>query len=295
MGKISKVLEKSGIDATREDGLAVRSDSDHQTFNPDSVNGKIEPKSGAKKVQSQYVGSWDERLTQVMGFSHEAAESFRILRSRILHPDNESKVYKTIVVTSTAPKEGKSFVSANLGITLAQGVDQRSLLVDCDLRRPTLARLFGLPQQRGLSDFLQKKTDLADLIQKTSIDKLTILPSGKPPINPSELLGSARMHELVRELAERYDDRIIIFDSPPILAASETIVLSQKVDGVVLVVREGASSRNQVKKIVELVGKEQIIGVVFNGYTRSALEAKMLGQYSYYGSYYSDSEGAPRG
>jgi exopolysaccharide/PEP-CTERM locus tyrosine autokinase len=295
MGKISKVLEKSGVNAIRNDGIVAKNGSDFEAFNLEREGRGIERESGAKKAQSNFAGSWDERLTEVMGFSHEAAESFRILRSRILHPDDESKIYKTIVVTSTAPKEGKSFVSANLGITLAQGVDQRSLLVDCDLRRPTLARLFGLPQQRGLADFLQNNTDLADLIQKTSIDKLTILPSGRPPVNPSELLGSARMHELVRELAERYDDRIIIFDSPPILAASETIVLSQKVDGVVLVVRQGASSRNQVKKIVELIGKEQIIGVVFNGYTRSALEAKMLGQYSYYGSYYSDSESTPRG
>lgn len=291
MGKISKVLEKSGIDTAREDDVAEIDDSN----STDSVRrreGRGKAWESETKKQQRYSGGWDERLTQVMGFSHEASESFRILRSRILHPDDETKIYKTIVVTSTAPKEGKSFVSANLGIALALGMDQRSLLVDCDLRRPTLAKLFGLTQQRGLADFLQKNTDLSDLILKTSIDKLTILPSGRPPGNPSELLGSTRMYELVQELAQRYDDRIIIFDSPPILAASEAIVLSQKVDGVVLVVRQGASNRNQVKKIVELIGKEQIIGVVFNGYTRSTLETKMLGQYSYYGSYYKDSESA---
>jgi len=163
-----------------------------------------------------------------------------------------------------------------------------------DLRRPTLARLFGLSSDRGLSDYLQNGTDLANLIQKTSVDKMTLLASGRSPVNPSELLGSAKMHELVLELAERYDDRFIIFDSPPILAASEAIVLSQKVDGVVLVVRHGVSSRTQVKKIVELIGRDKIIGVVFNGYESSYLEAKMLGQYQYYGSYYNDAENATR-
>ncbi len=240
------------------------------------------------------TGRWDERLSLATSFSLEATEPFRVLRSRILYPDDDSRTFRTILVVSTVPKEGKSFVSANLAIALAQGVDQRCLLVDCDLRRPTLARLFGLSGDRGLADYLLKGSDLADLIQKTSVDKLTLLASGRPPINPAELLGSTKMHGLVRELAERYDDRLIILDSPPILAASETVVLSQKVDGVVLVVRHGVSSRSQIQKVVELIGKDQIIGVVFNGYEGHYLEDKMLGQYSYYGSYYSEEEKAEK-
>jgi exopolysaccharide/PEP-CTERM locus tyrosine autokinase len=189
------------------------------------------------------------------------------------------------MVTSTTIGEGKTFVAANLGITLAQGVDQRSLLVDCDLRHPALAALFGLPQQRGLADFLASGTDLANLILKTSVDKLTLLPSGRPPVNPSELLGSAKMDGLVREMADRYDDRFIIFDTPPLLAASEALVLSQKVDGVVLVVRQGVADRNQIKRVIELIGREKVLGVVFNGYVRSCLEQKLFGQYAYYGNY----------
>ena len=247
-------------------------------------------RKGRKSGREGYMqsGSWDERLTLAMSGSTEASESFRVLRSRILYPDDDSKTYRTILVTSTAPREGKSFVSANLGLALAQGVDQYSLLVDCDLRRPALAKLFGLSADRGLADFLQNNTDLAHLIQKTAVDKMSLLASGRPPANPSELLGSAKMQDLVRELYERYNDRFIIFDSPPILAASEAIVLSQKVDGVILVVRHGFSSRAQVKKIVELIGKDRIIGVVFNGYESSFLETKMLGQYQYYGSYYTE-------
>lgn len=296
MGKISKALEKSGIDAANEESVSHTGQSDTSEKLPQP---ELRPRGseGRTKGRERFMqsGGWDERLTLALSGSTEASESFRVLRSRILYPDDEAKTYRTILVTSTAPREGKSFVSANLGLALAQGVDQYSLLVDCDLRRPALARLFGLSGDRGLADYLQNGTDLASLIQKTAVEKMSILPSGRPPANPSELLGSIKMQELVVELSDRYADRFIVFDSPPILAASEAIVLAQKVDGVVLVVRHGFSNRAQVKKIVELIGKDQIIGVVFNGYESSFLETKMLGQYQYYGSYYSengDSKGA---
>lgn len=295
MGKILKALEKSGIGTNEEGSFSGEVSKDTADITPPRESEQRE--LGSRKNEREkdlQSGSWDERLLLAMSNSTEASESFRVLRSRILHPNDETKAYRTILVTSAAPREGKSFVSANLGIALAQGVDQRSLLVDCDLRRPALAKLFGLSGDRGLADFLQKGTELASLIQKTPVDKMTLLASGRPPVNPSELLGSAKMHELVRELSERYEDRFIIFDGPPILAASEAIVLSQKVDGVVLVVRHGHSSRAHVKKIVELIGKDQIIGVVFNGYESSYLEAKVLGESQYYGSYYSEAENAKR-
>ena len=119
-------------------------------------------------------GQWDERLAHVSSVSAEFAESFRVLRSRILHPHNDRPVPRTIMVTSALPKEGKSFVSANLGITLAQGVDQHSLLVDCDLRIPTLAGLFGVSRETGLVDYLEGDRGIVDLIKKTSIEKLSI-------------------------------------------------------------------------------------------------------------------------
>lgn len=284
MGKFSKALEKSGLGSPGEEEQISALESGAEASAALENAGSERTAKPGKKIR-QPSGGWDSRLTQATSFSAESAESFRVLRSRILFPDDGVQTCKTIMVTSTAIGEGKTFVAANLGIALAQGVDQRSLLVDCDLRRPTLALLFGLPQQKGLADFLKSGTDLAELILKTSVDKLTLLPSGRPPVNPSELLGSAKMDGLVREMAARYDDRFIIFDTPPVLAASEALVLSQKVDGVVLVVRQGASGRSQIKRIVELIGREKIIGIVFNGYVRSYLEDRVLGQYAYYGDY----------
>jgi exopolysaccharide/PEP-CTERM locus tyrosine autokinase len=241
----------------------------------------------ANSALQEGPGKWDERLVQSVNFSGEVTESFRVLRSKILMSSEGRPTPRTIMVTSVLPQEGKSFVAANLGVALAQGVDRHSLLVDCDLRLPTLAGLFGMPCNRGLADYLKNKIELSSLICKTSVEKLSILASGIPPVNPAELLGSERMHELVDELSARYPDRFVIFDSPPIRFASESMVLAQAVAGVVLVVRQGVSSRALIEKAIEDIGKQKIIGVVFNGYKSNIVTSRLINNsYSYHGAYY---------
>lgn len=279
MGKFSTILEKSGLDL---DLLRAGKSNQKGSSRPS------EREPGA--VSSQ---RWDERFLEVLKSSHQAAEAFRMLRSRILHPEGRGKVLRTIMVTSSAPSEGKSFVSCNLGVSIAQGLDQHALIVDCDLRRPTIAKLFGLStrSQRGLADYLLDSTsELPELLQKTSIEKLSVLPSGMPPSNPAELLASARMMNLVKELSGRYSDRFIIFDSPPFQVASESVVLSKEVDGVVLVIGYGKSDRVLIKKMVENIGREKIIGIVFNGMKSNILQEKVLDAYGYYGGYYDYSQ-----
>jgi len=294
MGKTSKVLGKSGynldvqtpVDDTRPEGL-VRSVeiSGPRREKEKTVTGDVGPD------ETKISPEWDERLAKVASFSSRTAESFRVLRSKILLPQDGRPAPRTIMVTSALPQEGKSFVSANLGIALAQGVDQHSLLVDCDLRVPSLAQLFGLPAKRGLTDYLQESGDLPSLLQKTSLEKLTILASGKPPVNPAELLGSTRMLNLVEELASRYPDRYIIFDTPPLEVASESIVLAQAVDGVVLVVRQGVSNRILLEKFIMDIGREKIIGVIYNDHKSNFIAKRLVykNQY-YYGNYYKEAE-----
>jgi protein-tyrosine kinase len=284
MGKVFRALEKSQEEHTEE------TYGDQQMVEPalssqdsEGLEKTEQPQSSASEILQ--TGHWNERLLQVMGSSGRLSESFRVLRSRILHPSDEEKSLRTVLVTSTAPGEGKSFVTANLGISLARGMDQYCLMVDCDLRRPTLAALFGMSNAPGLSDYLQSRCDLPGIIKKTSVDKLTLLGSGRPPVNPSELLGSSRMQGLVHELSSRYEDRLILFDSPPDQAASETSVLAKQVDGVVIVVRWGASGRDHVKRLVEDIGRKKIIGVVFNGLKTNIVESKFL---NYYDHYYHD-------
>lgn len=230
-------------------------------------------------------GQWDDRLILASTNTGPVAESIRALRTRILFPPS-GKVPRTILVTSASPGEGKSFICANLGISLAQGVDNYCLLVDCDLRKPTQHTLFGLDNTAGLSDYLQHKKQIPELLTPSGIDKLSILQAGPRSINPAELLGSASMTSLVDELAQRYEDRVVLLDSPPLHAASETTVLAQHVDGVVLVVRYGVARREYVKALADAIGRDRILGVVFNAYRATMLDYKVFGYYEYQKDYY---------
>lgn len=230
-------------------------------------------------------GQWDDRLVLATATTGPVAESIRALRTRILYP-SEGPAPHSILVTSAAPGEGKSFICANLGISLAQAMDNYCLLVDCDLRRPTQHELFGLQNKAGLSDYLQRKKGIPDLLVSSGVDKLSILQAGPPPVNPAELLGSTSMIALVDEISKRYSDRIVLLDSPPLHAASETAVLAQYVDGVVLVVRYGASRREYVKALADIIGREKILGIVFNAYKATVLDYKVFGYYEYQQEYY---------
>lgn len=281
MGKVFRALEKSqeGYTAETTEGGKMM-DPEESSQDRECLAETEQPQSSAREILQ--TGRWNEKILMVTSSSGRLPESFRVLRSRILHPPDEEKRLRTILITSTAPGEGKSFVTANLGISLARGMDQYCLVVDCDLRRPTLAALFGMSNAPGLSDYLQSRCDIPGIIKKTSVDKLTLLGSGSPPVNPSELLCSSRMQELVHELSLRYKDRLVLFDSPPEQAASETSVLAKQVDGVVVVVRWGASGRDHIKRLVENIGREKIIGVVFNGIKTNIVESKVLDHYDHY-------------
>jgi len=247
---------------------------------------KTAPVATVKEQPYNPKNSWDEKLQLACTSASIMAESFRRLRTQILHP-LRGKPARTIMVTSSVPEEGKSFVCANLGIAFAKGMEQHALLVDCDMRRPTLAKLFGIDNGRGLADHLRHHLDLGQLIHKTSLEKLGVIPSGPPPANPAELLDSLQMKAMISEVTNRYPDRYIFFDTPPIHAAAETAVLAKHVDGIVLVVRFGKSGREQIKKLVATLGKEKIIGVVFNAYEMNMLEAKFLNYSHGYDYYYS--------
>lgn len=225
---------------------------------------------------------WDERLLTLMQ-TPVVLESVRRLRSKILHPAS-GEPCRSLLVTGAEAGEGKSFLTANLGISFAQSLERHALLVDCDLRRCALAELFGLRHKRGLVNFLRDGVELASLLSPSGLPKLTILPSGPPPTNPAELLGSERMSALIGELKVRYADRLVVLDSPPTQAASETAVLAKQVDGVILVVRWGHTGREQVKKLVEAVGREKVVGLVFNGCEHNAVTALGQGR-DYYREY----------
>ncbi|MBW2589634.1 MAG: CpsD/CapB family tyrosine-protein kinase, partial [Deltaproteobacteria bacterium] len=142
------------------------------------------------------------------------AEQFKHLKTNILFPVSGNPP-RSIMVTSAVPGEGKSFVASNLAVSIAQNIDQHVLLMDCDMRKASVHSNFGFDEVEGLSGYLSKETSLSSLLLKTDINKLTILPGGKPPNNPAELMSSNKMSELLKEVTSRYNDRYIIIDSPP--------------------------------------------------------------------------------
>jgi exopolysaccharide/PEP-CTERM locus tyrosine autokinase len=208
------------------------------------------------------------------------AENFKILRSQILFPkDGESP--RTIMVTSAFPDEGKTFVAANLAVSLALGIDQHVLLVDCDLRNPNLHQMLGYSNTEGLHEYLTGQRELADLFIRTRIEKLSLLTAGSSSPNPSELLASTMMKEFLEEVKGRYQDRFIIIDVPPSHITAEANVLTNYVDAVIFVVMAQKSSRETIQRSIENLGKKKILGIVFNGYSQS-----YKGYQDYYKKYY---------
>ncbi|MBA3012815.1 MAG: CpsD/CapB family tyrosine-protein kinase [Proteobacteria bacterium] len=191
------------------------------------------------------------------------SEQFRLLKNNILFPEKGTPP-RSIMITSPSPDEGKSFISSNLAVSIAQSIDEYVLLMDCDLRKPSIHSLFGLNETKGLSDHLSSAIPLSRLLKKTFIDKLTILPGGTIPENPSELLSSEQMRHLLSEVKSRYSDRYVIVDTPPPYITSETNAIARVVDGIIIVIRHGKTKKKEVQDIIDIYGKDKILGVIKN-------------------------------
>ena len=204
-------------------------------------------------------------------------ESFRRIKRHILVNLSEPKAgvpANVVMVTSALPGEGKTFCAINLAISIALEMDYSVLLVDADVARPTIPKVLGLDEdKKGLMDLLlDRRLELADVLCKIDIGKLTLLPAGKAHQHATELLASSAMRELLREMGERYHDRIIVFDSPPLLAASETAVLASQMGQIVIVVEAGNTSEATLKDALNRIESSKIAGVVLNKGEGSALE-----------------------
>ncbi len=209
------------------------------------------------------------------------AEAFRTLRTNISFSALD-RPYRTIMTTSAGPADGKSTVSANMAVVMAQA-GSRVLLVDCDLRKPVQHKQFETDNHRGITNLLVQDLEISDVVRSTMVEGLWFLPSGPIPPNPSELLGSQKMKSFLEKAAGMYD--IVLIDAPPVIAVTDAAVLAPFVDGVVLVVKAGVTRIDMIKDAKAQLEKAsaRIIGVVLN-------EVKMQGEdYRYY--YYYKGEG----
>lgn len=193
-----------------------------------------------------------------------AAEKFRFLgvRLRQMRQMRQSKPLRKVLITSTIPEEGKSLVAVNLAGVLARR-KERVLLIEGDLRRPTVAQQLGLGRLAGLVEWLQGGEETASNIYHLGGPGFWIMPSGDPPVNPLELMQSGRLSSLVAQLTTLFD--WIIVDSPPLLPLADTTVWSRLTDGTLLVTREGTTEKGFLQRGLEMIKKSDLLGVVLNG------------------------------
>ncbi len=191
------------------------------------------------------------------------ADLFRFLRTQILQGMAKNQ-FKTIAISSPRYGDGKTTIAANLAVSIAQDLKQTVLLVDLDLRKPSLAEYLEIHPKVGLTDYLAERADVRDCLVHLPFERITVFPAGKPVDHSSETLGSPQMQKLASELKERYDDRLIIYDMPPLLEQDDPLVFLPHVDAFLMVVREGVTTVDEVKRSLDILQSAKVIGVVLN-------------------------------
>jgi exopolysaccharide/PEP-CTERM locus tyrosine autokinase len=206
----------------------------------------------------------DPRISAMMQDRTNAFEQYKVLRTMILNA-NQQNGERTFLITSACMGEGKTTTSVNLAISIAQGLQETALLIDCDLRNPQVHKMLGLRKNfAGLANFLRNEVDFSQALIETSIPNLSLMPAGPIPPNPSELINSRKMTLLLQEVKERYPNQFIIIDSPPISQFTDASILSLKVDGVLLVAKAGKTRMVAMESAIAKLKKAHLMGVVLN-------------------------------
>ena len=297
MGKIDEALRRANLDAA--DGTGAEKPAPAPSpwrveAEPERVESSPRGRPRTKRrPESQFEipertgdgqavkrGEFDpesaERLVASKAARPMLVEQFRTLAATLLRARSERPL-KSILVTSPSPGDGKSHVAVNLALTLADSYRKRVLLVDADLRRPTLHLLFGVPNTKGLGEALREKNGgRVGAVQVR--DTLTLLPAGHPEPNPLGGLSSGRLKHLVADAAAQFD--WVVIDSPPVGVLADAHLVSEAVDGAIIVVRAGVTRFPDLEAAADTLGQERILGVVLNAV--DPMEIRGEGYYSYY-------------
>lgn len=231
----------------------------------------------------------DKRIICIREPDSIAAEQYKKLRAKILRATGPDFL-NAIMVTSPHVSEGKTVTALNVAVSIAREIDRTVLLVDADLRNPTVHRYLGMEPGGGLSDYLKGEAKLPDVLVKTGIGRLVVLPAGTQSDNPSELLSSDRMRALVKELKDRYKDRYIIFDSSPLLVTADPISLGGFMDGVLLVLQFARTGPKEARKALSLLKGCRVLGAVFNNVPGRLTRQFYPYYYGHYGKAYAPRE-----
>ena len=227
-------------------------------------------KSSTRRVELDLNRMRDMGMVTAAGGRTRLLEDFRVIKRPLLQRafaerKDSDKPGNLIMVTSSLPGEGKTYCAINLAMSIAMELDHTVLLVDADVARPSVLRSLGLPAHRGLMDILlDDKVDMADVMLRTNVDTLTILPAGTSTPRATELLASSSMTTLLHEIANRYRDRIVIFDSPPLLLTSESRVLASHMGQIVMVVEAQTTTQHAVKESLRQLEGCPNVNLIYN-------------------------------
>lgn len=254
------------------------------------------PVAVAEKISSHQLVINNHKLKQmgmisIDGERSQIAEEYRLIkRPLLMNAFGQGAVPvkngNMIMVTSSLPGEGKTFCSINLAISIAMELDRTVLLVDADVAKPSVLRYLGVKAEKGLLDVLRdEKLNIGDVLIKTNVENLSILPAGHTYKHATELLASEAMTNLIREIADRYPDRLVIFDSPPLLATSEASVLASHMGQIVMVIEAEKTPQEAVKEaLARIEGACDVIGTVLNKATSIPGTDYYYGNYGSYGT-----------
>ena len=254
MSHIEKALEKARKERAGSKEEAVKGIQMPQVVNPVYTETRSLSVDEATLAQKRVV---------TLGTNPAIFEQYNILKTQVLQRTRENHL-NTIMMTSVGPGEGKTLTAVNLAVSLARELTHTVLLVDADLRVPSVHSYFGIPAEPGLSDYLFHDHPLPNLLVNPGIAKLTILPAGGAASQSVEYLGSPRMRTLVQEMKERYPDRYIIFDCPPLLTHADPLIFGDYIDGIILVVEAGKAPEADIRKAMELLSGRLVLGTVLN-------------------------------
>jgi exopolysaccharide/PEP-CTERM locus tyrosine autokinase len=261
MSKIEKALERAK--AMRQEDRPLEDDA-APTPADVSCDGLAQPCVYTEtKTVSLNKGHLEKHRVMTLVDNPDVTDHYNLLRTQVLLRTRD-KGHNTLMVTSVLDGEGKTVTAINLAVSISREVKQTVLLVDTDLRHPRVHRYLGCAMEKGLSDYLQTDVPVSDLLVNPGLDKMVVLPAGKPLLGSTEILGSPKMEHLMGEMKRRYPERYVIIDAPPLLTVPDALVCASYVDGVIIVVEAGRTPRDQIRKAVDLLAEQNIVGLVMN-------------------------------
>lgn len=262
MEKIKAALAK--VKSTKEAGIKTGAPAKQSVVKQNKVTRDIGEIQYTNTTVVKLDAGHLESNRIVSHLSHNSnAGIFDSLRTQILQKMEENN-WQTIAVVSPTPESGKTLVSINLAMSIARQPKKTVVLADFDFRKPKVAAYLGIEVEKSINEYLENKAELEEVLVNPSIQRMVVLPTMRPVPRAAEMLSSSKVTELITELKERYESRVIIFDLPPILSADDAMILLPQVDCVLMVVANGVSTQAEIEDSLHLLPKEHVVGIIYN-------------------------------